>query len=265
MRKYSIISLVSFVVVLNSCSDRPKNVLSDSEMVRTMADLEIAQSYIQNKGYTNGGSDNKDRILEYVLVKNKVSREDFDSTISWYGRHIDKYDELYQKVDKELARRESRISGNATEVLSNDLWPYSRHLVISSKSNTDNLSFSLPPKDVVKGDRIIWKFNLSMPVDGNAILGVRYLDGNVAYISIHPNHNTNELSLQTDTSRNIREIFGNLRLRDNIGIIGVDSIILNSIPFDSTEYYRINSMKLYGKPQNKRISPIVPDSLASKD
>ncbi|MDE5869025.1 MAG: DUF4296 domain-containing protein, partial [Muribaculaceae bacterium] len=122
-------------LILAACSDRPDNIPSDSEMVKVMADLEMAQAYLQNKGYTNNTPENRERILKYILEKNGMSREDFDSTIVWYGKHIDKYDELYAKVDKELARRESKISGNRIEVLTNDLWPYSRHLVISPKSS----------------------------------------------------------------------------------------------------------------------------------
>lgn len=234
-----------------SCNDRPKNIPSDSKMVKVMADMEIAQAYIQSKGYRDNNAESRERILNYVLEKNGMKREDFDSTLSWYGKHIDKYDDLYAKVDKELARRESRISGNNAEMLSNDLWPYSRYLVISSKSAADNLSFSVPASDLDKGDRLTWKFRLNMPTDGTAMFGVKYADGSVAYTTQTLSGDNIEVALQTDTARKVKDIFGNLRVNVIRSFVGLDSLTLSSAPYDSTLYYRISSAKRFSGPRKK--------------
>ena len=252
MKSYIYIVCLSFVaIMLSSCSDRPENIPSDSKMVSIMADIEMAQAYIQNKGYRNNTPENRERILEYVLDKNGMTREDFDSTLSWYGRHIDKYDDLYARVDKELARRESRISGNNVEILSNDLWPYSRHLVISSKSSNDSFVFNLPANELGKGDFLMWKFRMNAPADGNAIFGVRYSNGRVSYVNQSLNGNNVEVSLQTDTALSVKEIFGNLRVKLLRSFVGLDSLTLTSAPFDSTLYYRIHSVRNYYTPKSK--------------
>lgn len=238
-------------LILFACSDRPDNIASDSEMVKVMADLEMAQAYLQNKGYTNNNPQNRERILKYILEKNGMSREDFDSTIVWYGKHIDKYDDLYAKVDKELARRESRISGNSIEVLSNDLWPYSRHFIISPKSSTDNLSFNITPEDIDRGGKLTWKLKLNSTPVGTALFGVKYSNGNVSYTSQNISGNNFEISLQTDTALSIREIFGNIRISDNHTFVGIDSISLTSAPFDSTIYYQINTLRRFNVPVRK--------------
>lgn len=236
---------ISFGSILSSCSDRPKHVISDSEMVKVMADIEMAQAYIQSRGYRDQAGSNRERVLEYILAKNGMTREDFDSTISWYGRHIDKYDDLYSKVDRELARRESKISGNSVELLSNDLWPYSRHLVISPLSTTDNLYFNIPGTDLIKGDRLTWKFTTNLPVDGRVIFGITYTDGVTSYISSNTNGKNNEFIIQTDSSKVVKNIFGNMRVKDNRNVIGIDSLMLYSTPYDSLEYYKINTHKRY--------------------
>lgn len=231
-----------------------------------MADIEIAQAYIQSKGYRDNNSENRERILNYVLEKNGMTREDFDSTLSWYGRHIDKYDDLYAKVDKELARREAKISGNSAEMLSNDLWPYSRHLVISSKSSADNLAFSIPANELEKGDRLSWKFRLNMPTDGTALFGVRYTDGTAAYTTQNLNGDNIEVSLQTDTALTVKDIFGNLKVTIGRSFVGLDSLTLTSAPFDSTLYYRISSSKRFFGPKPKIRKTEKKDSIiVSKD
>ena len=245
------LALLSTFLCMVSCSDRPKNVPSDSDMVKVMADIEVAQAYIQNKGYKENTPENRERILEYVLKKNGMAREDFDSTLAWYGRHIDKYDDLYAKVDKELAKRESKVSGNKEELLSNDLWPYQRHLIISSKSSTDNLTFNVPTEEVKEGDILTWKFRMNIPADGTALLGVKYPGGKVAYVNQTIHGNNMELTLQTDSALKAREIFGNIRVKGNNSFVGIDSLTIYAAPFDSTMYYRIHSLRNFYGPVSK--------------
>ena len=252
MRRVSFFFTV-LALLASSCSDRPENVASDTKMVKVMADMEMAQAYLQNRGYRDHTIDSKERILEYVLQKNGLTKADFDSTLSWYGRHIDKYDDLYAKVDRELARRESKISGNEVVVLSNDLWPYSRHLVISSNSTTDNLSFSIPGTDLQKGDKITWKGRFNIPIDGSVVLGVKYTDGKSTYSALSALGKDLEISVQTDTARSVKDIFGNIRVKGNRSFVGIDSLTLFSVPFDSTEYYRVNSQKRFAGPKRKNI------------
>lgn len=253
-------------VSFSSCSDRPKNIPSDSEMVKVMADIEMAQAYLQNKGYSTNTPENRERILKYVLEKNNMDRAEFDSTLSWYGRHIDRYDDLYAKVDKELARRERNITGNANVDLSSDLWPYSRHLVISSKSSTDNLVFNIPAEEIEKGGRLTWKFRLNAPASGSVMFGVKYEDGGSAYINQSISGTEIEVNLQTDTARKPAIIFGNLRIPDNLSFVRLDSIFMSKAPFDSTMYYRIHSLKRFQGPKAKiriieKTDSVVTDSI----
>ena len=260
------ILLLGVPFYLIGCSDRPDNIPSDSKMVNIMADIEMAQAYIQSKGYRDNTQENRERILEYVLEKNGMTREDFDSTLSWYGKHIDLYDDLYAKVDKELARREAKISGNGIEVLSNDLWPYSRHLVISSKGSQDNLIFTIPTEEMEKGDFLTWKFRMSGSSDGTALLGVKYDGGKVSYVNQNLGGNNIEITLQTDTALRVKEIFGNVRIKENRSFVGLDSLSLSSAPFDSTMYYRIHSVRNFYGPISKKKPTETIDSLTnSKD
>jgi len=263
------ITLLASVAILSGCSDRPENVASDKKMVKIMTDMELAEAYIQSHGASVSSPETKERIIAYVLEKNKISREEFDSTMSWYGRHIDKYDDLYAKVDRELARRGEKMSGDIQEVNSTDLWPYSRHIFISPKSSSGNISFSFPPSDdLIKGDVLKWKLHPDLSIAGNATLGVTYENGMTNYTNQAFTGSRNyELSLQTDTALEIKKIFGNIRVTNRQNIIKIDSIMLNSVPFDSLEYYRINMLKKYPGPQRKMIKPVVlsTDSTANKE
>lgn len=253
------------LLMLFSCEKRPDHVISDKKMISIMADMEMGEAYVQTHGINGNSEEAKKRVVSYILKKNGVSRADFDASIEWYGRNIDKYSELYAKVDQELARREKKMSGSGeSESNVNDLWPYSRHIAMSRLASSDNVAFSLPRDEESKGEKITWRVHFNTIPTGNIMLGVNYADGSAGYVSRSTTGQRNiDISFQSDTSRRVSNIFGNLRITDRSGAnIWIDSITLRTEPFDSVQYYRINSQRFFPRPA-KRASKIATDTAKS--
>lgn len=259
MRKTVFISfLATFLLIPAGCGKRPKGVLSEKEMVGLVADLEVAEGYFLASD--DGDYDDKDRLaaLQYVLDKHHMTKAEFDSTMTWYGKNIDDYQKLCVKVDAELARRQKRISGGEEieeEVLS-DMWPYSRHFMVNDCSASDNLTFSIKPTDLIPGDRINWKMNFMNPPEGNVMIGVEYDNGTSSYsYNSVMNREKIDISLQTDTARIVKRVFGNLHIMSGgARTLWIDSIALSRMPFDSTQYYRGYSQRKLGvlkRPEKK--------------
>lgn len=230
------------------CDKRPKGVLSDDEMVGLIADMQIAEVYMQqhNSGYYNDSI--RDSAVQWALDKHGLSKADFDSTMTWYGRNIDDYLNLFGKVDAELAKRQNRAIGETEKnLVSTDLWPYSRHILISENAPSNGLAFSLPLNDIPKGERITWKMRLKGLSSGNVLLGVDYDNGMSSYTYQTQNGNSKiDLTLQTDTAYNVKRVFGYMRTKEDHSLpIWIDSIALQQLPLDSTEYYRIHSQRKY--------------------
>lgn len=235
-------------------------------MVKLMADMEMAEAYLTSKGATENTPENRDRIINYLLEKNGLSREEYDSTINWYGRHFDKYDEMYAKVDKELSSRGKKVSGKAEEVVTTDLWPYARRAEITPLSSSDNITFRLIPEANEKGSKIDWKLNFHSALSCNGMLGVTYEDGDSFYVTKSFSGSGNfELNFQTDTGKVVKNVFGNLRITDLSSPVRVDSIRLEAIPYDSTEYYRIYSQRKYRGPIPKRKMETVNDTILNSE
>lgn len=230
------------------CNKRPRGVLSDDEMVGLIADMQIAELYMQqhNSGYYNDSI--RDSAVQWALDKHGLSKADFDSTMTWYGRNIDDYLNLFGKVDAELAKRQNRAIGETEKnLVSTDLWPYSRHILISENAPSNGLAFSLPLNDIPKGERITWKMRLKGLSSGNVLLGVDYDNGMSSYTYQTQNGNSKiDLTLQTDTAYNVKRVFGYIRTKEDHSLpIWIDSIALQQLPLDSTEYYRIHSQRKY--------------------
>lgn len=253
--------LLSFLTI--GCDKRPGNVLGEDEMVKLIADMEVAETYFQQhpNGYYNDSV--RDRAMQYVLNKHRISKVDFDSTLTWYGKNIDVYEELYEKVEKELLSRQRKITGKREEeLLSNDLWPYSRHFMIDGKSGSHDIRFTVPGTEIESGERLIWRLRANSMPTAQMLLGVEYDNGSfsLSYQSI--SSKIPEVTLQTDSGKKIKKIIGQFRLKDEYSSpVWIDSISLKSLPFDSTEYYKIYSQRLYRLPSRKVLKREEEDSV----
>lgn len=254
--------IVIMALALAACVRRPEHVVSDEKMARVVADLELAEAYMESM-HGPRTPEKKREIVDFIIDKHGLSREDFDSTMSWYGRNIDAYYAMCDMAEKQLADRKRRLAGNkSVEVESSDLWPYQRQSFLSPISGTDAFRFSLPVSDVQKGQRLNLKFRLNNPVSANALFGVEYDNGEKSYIT-RPLYQTKslDLSLQTDTGKTVSRIFGNMTVSDqNLLPLWLDSIYLKALPFDSMEYYKIHVQKSYREPKSSRRNTADPGS-----
>lgn len=231
---------VSFI----ACKHRPSGVLSDKEMAPVIADLKIADAMFSSR--THGSDENKKAAVEFILKKHGVAREEFDSTMAWYGRNPDAYYELCDLAEKEILVRKKEISGGSVETVeSTDLWPYSRYAMLSPLAASNGIDFSIPVSGIEKGGIIEWKFRANNSISGQSILGVEYESGKKAYLTRNfSEQKKGDISLQTDTAENVTRVFGNMAVDDRRRLpVWLDSIALRALPFDSTRYYSIHSLR----------------------
>lgn len=256
MNRVVLVSVYAAILFVISCDRRPEGVLSDKEMVRLIADMEVAETYLRshNAGYYNDSI--RDSAVKYVLDRHGLTKAEFDSTMMWYGRNIDKYHQLFPKVEQELAARQRAVTGkDAAEIDVNDFWPYSRHFCIAANSGSDNLAFSIPVSGVARGERFNWKMRLNSGVSGNVVFGVEYENGTIGYCYQSSGASRRmDMRIQTDSSQTVKRVFGSFRLRSIDDMpLWVDSISLQSQPFDSTQYYRLNSQRTYYGPRRRTL------------
>ncbi len=236
------------------CNKRPNGVLSDKDMVALMADMQVAEAYLQSHSAPGYSSDSiRDSAVQWVLDRRGLTRAEFDSTMTWYGKNLDEYRDLFAKADKELLKRQKQIPGEVEEILNfSDLWSYSRHALISENGSSNSLTFSIPAEQLEKGDKIQWKMRLNGSPALNMLLGVDYENGSSAYSYQNNNGSKVDLTLQTDSAVNVTRIFGYVRVKEDRYLpVWIDSISLQSTPLDSTQYYRIHSQRKMGKPIRK--------------
>lgn len=241
-KKY--LSLFLFcLLLLSSCSKRPKNILSEDKMVAIMVDIQIAEAYDRSGNaneYLNGK--NRELLGRGVLMHHGVTVEEMDSTLAWYGRNMDEYPKLYKKIDAELNKRQLKFARAAGETekegSSADLWPYSRHYVLDDKSLTDGIIVNIPVSDLALGDKLVWKMIVEGATSKNMSLGVDYENGtsDIYRISNNGYDKWVELTLQTDSTLAVNRIFAIAQFENPSQRVLIDSIQLTHLPLNHEEY-----------------------------
>lgn len=229
---------IGILFLLGACGGRPSNVLSESKMVSLMADMEIAEAYANTQ--TGVSANEKLEYGKRILEAHGVSQETLDTTLAWYGRNMDDYAKLFEKVDKEIIKKQKRFSETPEVKIkeADNLWPYSTHLIMSPLSESDVLTFSLPKPSVKKGDVLEFSFYLPNPASFKGTFGVEYTDGyGEASISNFSSGRKMIMSLQTDTAREISRIYGFMQLKDSKMLpLFIDSIFIKTQPLDTLNY-----------------------------
>lgn len=238
MRRLRNWAFILLMVLWISCSDRPRNVLSEDKMVDLLVDMELTEAYA-NTQYSSYMKE-KNELGKKVLKKHGVSEETLDTTLAWYGRNMDQYAELFDKVDKKILQRKKKYMDIETDVIKepDNLWPYPSHLVISPLSGSNVLNFVVSDPEIHKGD--VLQFSMYLPnveyMKGSLAVEYKGGEGEAYYQNFTSKHKI-EITLHTDSAREVSKIYGTFSLRDSKVLpLYIDSISLKAEPLDSLNY-----------------------------
>lgn len=239
------------ILLAVGCNRRPKGVLSDSKMEKLMTDMILADAYKQSTASSPLPDSVRSRLTESVMMAHGVDQATLDSTYAWYGENLDEYYKLYDRVNRRLARMKSKVNGNVSSGgIENDIWILPKHILFSKLGNSDGLIFNFPGDAMQKGESLEWRMKLSADADAEIILGVDYEDGATSLTSQNLRNERRILvDLLTDTSKNVKRIYGSIKIPQNSLPIWIDSITMGRLPYDSLRYSRFRQQRFYVGPK----------------
>ena len=194
----SLPAIFIIAITLTACSKTPSGVIGKEKMARIIADLSIAEAVVETD-YRNFTSDTARLILKQsVLAKNKVTPQQMDSSLRWYGRNMDLLVEVYDRaiemtqedlkrnaIDASVPTHKQPSSIYATEGDSVDLWNARPNRLFAANMPTNLSTFHLTTdRNWQSGDI----FTLSGKVIGavnplHFSITAEYQDGSREYIS----------------------------------------------------------------------------------
>lgn len=249
---------VLLLLVVSSCSNGKVKVLSENQMVDLMVDLELAEAYNNMAVYEEGHQLNKKELAESVLKQHGVTLEQLDTTLAWYGKNLDKYQEVYDKAIAKIDKRKAAIKVDeiSTESVGDNLWSYGKNGMVSKFGISDGYILSIPDPEIEKGDVLEWTFHVNTMPSVAGVLGVEYEDGTGENAtSSYIRNNKFSVKLFTDTAKVARRIYGSIRFGDrNQFPIFIDSLTLIKTPYDSLINSQFNPQRKYDSPHNKNLT-----------
>lgn len=247
--KFKTIIFLFLIILACGCNRKPKEVLPEDEMVDLLTDLQLAEGYLNSSGHNNA---ERDVLIASVLKKHGVSQAQLDSTIAYYGRNIDEYYLLYNKVENKIRKKSINASTDEGNSQADDIWPYNRFAALFPNQTTNGITFSFPADNLESGNALEWKFRLPNSEQIDATFGIEYTNGLVSVINRNSSNSRSvSLEIQTDTALVAKRIFGSMTSYESNHPLWVDSIQLVKLPFDSLNYSKIRSQKSIFPPQQK--------------
>lgn len=236
-----IAALVS--LLLAACSGRPSGVLGKEDMAQLLADIHIGESAIAANSRQFPTDSAKRAFLQSIYMKHGVTREEVDSSMSWYGYNMDKYMEVYDRTVEILEERLEKaqdLAGSSAEGLTEvstelegdsvDVWPGIRTRRFATTMPNEIITFSLnSDRNWEKGDVYTLRTKI---IDNHAPLyysiAVDYSDGQREYISRTLNGDGwHDMQFVLDSARTAQRVYGAISYQPRQGeTVFIDSISL---------------------------------------
>ena len=265
MRRGFIGIAAALTIIFIGCDDTPEYVISHDKMVDLLVDIHIGESVVDvnRREYRNDSL--KKMLKQSVLLKHGVTQQQLDTSLVWYGHHLEEYLEIYDDVISRL-ENEIKLADEASageEVLavsvagdSVDVWNGLRYRVFNENSPSQYLSFVLKNDDNTEiGDEYMWEFRLQNNRSNVSwTMAADYNDGSTDFTTgIASNNNWNQQRLTTDSAKTMTRVYGMARIVPVEGeVVYVDSISLMRTRFDETTYNRHSRQQTIGEKETSK-------------
>lgn len=252
--KISALFVFASLWLLFSCKPQvPSKYLQPDEMEDILFDFHLALAMEQGRGSGAGigqgndplvnefgdfspvGSDvdgYRSRLLEAAVLKNHgVSEAEFDSSVVYYTRHSDRFQQIYENISKRLSDEAMALGASASDI-SNlgenfssgdtaNVWKEMPSKVLTTTAISNVLSFSIKADTAYhKGDKLMLSFDTQFIIqdgtkDAVAMLAVTFQNDSVATRVVHMQSSENySLSISDDDRIGIKGIKGFISLQN---------------------------------------------------
>ncbi len=239
MRRLSIIVIgAATIAAIAACSRVPKGIIEPEEMAQLMADIRVATAVVNVRSSEYRSEESREALMQAVFERHGVTEAEFDSSMIWYGHNIKLYQETTDRSVEILEHRLAQVGRAAAGAVSVagdsvEVWNGAVAYIINNTSPSDYVTFSLPADaNFERGDVYTWRVRfVAPPVNADWTITAEYDDGAVevlrSMMSVS-NPSCQRLSFYTDSTRNVRNISGWLKVeRSGNRPVIMDSVSLN--------------------------------------
>lgn len=231
-----------------SCSKTPAGILSEKEMQRVMTDIYLAEAMIGLDYQTYKSDSMKQALYESVFRKYRITQAEYDSSLMWYGRNMDIYMGVYNRMIDDLDKRVEALGDVQTSAVADsrkdsvDIWPRRPYLTLMPEALFNGTTFDIRPDDpypsgssFVLGVRV-WGLEQHMKQKPEIRISVDQGDTTITVTDRIRKDGYHQTTLKSIAIKKVKRVYGSIRL-DNGGMnyykIYLDSLNLMRYNYSS--------------------------------
>lgn len=237
------ILLVILFLPFTSCKQQNEGVLSKKQMSDLLVDVHKSEA-VMALNYSKFPNDSAKSVVRAAIFKrHNITQAQFDSSLVWYGNHIEDYMEIYDQVidrlNKENDEIKTLIAKDNAQILTRagdtvDIWKLERSHIFDAGKRENIFAFDITAdENFFHNDRFILKIHVvNVPKDDAkplTYLAVRHDEQNINYNwGKIEKEGWNELKVQCDSSIRMNTVYGYIAMpeRSDAHVMYIDSIIL---------------------------------------
>ncbi|MGM9759627.1 MAG: DUF4296 domain-containing protein, partial [Parabacteroides sp.] len=141
------------LLALSACSKVPDHLLSEQKMQRVMHDMLLAESMINVDPQTYQTRQQRDELYQSVFRKYGITQAVYDSSLVWYGKNLDIYMKVYERVLADLGDEIVALGDVQAEAIASaanqdsvEIWPRRHFLTLAPRRAFNGTTFEVIPQ-----------------------------------------------------------------------------------------------------------------------
>jgi len=184
--------IVGLLLVLASCSNRPKGVLNQEDMANILTDMHKLDGALVERGIMFSNDSTKMKYYNFVFAKYNISKANFDSSLVWYTKNPQEFNNIYNKFLLNLSLQEKEVKSGKYHFIDSvelakvksEIWKKRTKYALTKDSTRTRLEFEVVDPSLLYGDVFILHFLLRIaPEDSctkqHIALRLNYQNGKV--------------------------------------------------------------------------------------
>ncbi|MDR1336057.1 MAG: DUF4296 domain-containing protein [Tannerella sp.] len=213
-----------FAVVLSACSRTPGGVIPEKKMQRVMVDIQLAEAMIHMEPNTYATPIERRALYRTVFRKHQLTEAEYDSSMIWYGKHLDRYMRIYNLALADIKAQMDAIGDIRPDVAptsnadSLDIWIFRKYYTFSPHSLSNRVIFDLQPDEPYSSGSVfvlgwqVWGLAPGMKEPVEVHLKASQGDTTLTVKSAVSRDGMHEIYLKTIPTKRVNRVYGYIRL-----------------------------------------------------
>jgi len=160
--------IVSIFLIFAACSNRPKGVLNQDDMVNLLTDMHKLDGVLIERGIMFSNDSTKTKYYNFVFAKYEITKANFDSSLVWYTKKPQEFNNIYNKVLLNLSLQEKEVKSgkyhfiDSVELakIKSEIWKKRTKYALTKDSTRTRLDFEVVDPSLLYGDVFVLRFLL---------------------------------------------------------------------------------------------------------